>query len=65
MSRKSDEESSIGADDTDDTLFEGHVHKYFERTSPMFRGAEKTGPQGPELTLPPAANGNEISEKTS
>jgi hypothetical protein len=65
MSRKSDEESSIGDDDTDDSFFEGHVHKYFERTSPMFRGAEKTGPQGPELTLPPAANGNEISEKIS
>jgi hypothetical protein len=38
----------------EEAIFEGHVHNYFERTSPMFRGAEKPGQNF--SNLPPAAN---------
>ncbi|BCR88015.1 putative MFS phosphate transporter [Aspergillus chevalieri] len=42
--------------DTDETLFEGHVHSYFHRTSPMFRPMEQTGPNKTDnFALPPAA----------
>jgi hypothetical protein len=58
MAAKGAEEVSI---DTDDSLFEGHVHKYFERTSPLFRGAEKTA-NAQNFALPPAANGANVEE---
>lgn len=38
----------------EEALFEGQVHNYFERTSPMFRGTEKTGQNF--SSLPPAAH---------
>lgn len=43
--------------DTDDSLLEGHVHTYFHRTSPMFKGMEKVGAKQDNFTLPPAAQG--------
>lgn len=53
--------------DTDESLLEGHVHSYFERTSPMFRGNEKSlhGKTG-DFALPPAAaeGGSTDSEET-
>ncbi|KKA24496.1 MFS phosphate transporter [Rasamsonia emersonii CBS 393.64] len=54
MSKKLSNEEDNLADDTEETLFEGHVHQYFERTSPMFRGMEKNGAQN-FSALPPAA----------
>jgi Sugar (and other) transporter len=47
--------------DSDEALFEGHVHTYFERTSPMFRGTEKLGGQT-FASLPPAATSVESDE---
>ena len=43
--------------DTDDSLLEGHVHTYFHRTSPMFKGMEKprTPTNKDAFSLPPAA----------
>ncbi|KAJ6002389.1 hypothetical protein N7451_004936 [Penicillium sp. IBT 35674x] len=51
-------------DDTDDSLLEGHVHTYFHRTSPMFKGMspmEKPGSSNrkDDFTLPPAAEVDE------
>lgn len=52
-----------GATDTDDTLLEGHVHTYFHRTSPMFKGMEKTVTSKQDnFRLPPAAEN--VSEET-
>lgn len=49
-------------EDTDDSLLEGHVHTYFHRTSPMFKGMsplEKPGSSNrkekEDFRLPPAA----------
>ncbi|KAH8691293.1 putative MFS phosphate transporter [Talaromyces proteolyticus] len=55
----SNEEGEVDVD-TDETLFEGHVHQYFERTSPMFRGAEKSVQKF--SALPPAAASVESDE---
>lgn len=41
--------------DTDDSLLEGHVHSYFHRTSPMFRGMEEKPSKSDNFALPPAA----------
>ncbi|KAJ5614095.1 MFS general substrate transporter [Penicillium herquei] len=53
-------------EDTDDSLLEGHVHTYFHRTSPMFKGMsplEKPGSsmkkEKDEFKLPPAAEVDE------
>ncbi|RAL11606.1 putative MFS phosphate transporter [Aspergillus homomorphus CBS 101889] len=58
MARKMDE-TTKGDDylqDTDESLLEGHVHSYFHRTSPMFRGMEeKPSTRTDNFTLPPAA----------
>ncbi|KAJ5666935.1 hypothetical protein N7462_011344 [Penicillium macrosclerotiorum] len=55
--------------DTDDTLLEGHVHTYFHRTSPMFKGMESAPGKQDTFQLPPAAEaGSEETfsqEKTS
>lgn len=61
MARKMSEDGDHDVD-TDDTLFEGHVNRYFERTSPMFRGMEKSV-QG-FSPLPPAAQGDSESSET-
>ncbi|CRG86803.1 putative inorganic phosphate transporter 1-7 [Talaromyces islandicus] len=54
ISRKlSNEDGEIDVD-SEENLFEGHVHTYFERTSPMFRGNEKSVQKF--SALPPAAN---------
>lgn len=47
------------ATDSDESLLDGHVHSYFYRTSPMFRGNEKTAEKTEEtFALPdPAQNG--------
>ncbi|KAJ5133409.1 hypothetical protein N7526_004774 [Penicillium atrosanguineum] len=54
--------------DTDDTLLEGHVHTYFHRTSPMFKGQEKLGGRQDNFTLPPpaegASQGSSLNEKS-
>lgn len=57
----SNEDGEIDAD-TDETLFEGHVHSYFERTSPMFRGTEKSVQNF--SSLPPAATTSVESDST-
>jgi hypothetical protein len=44
----------------DEAIFEGHLHNYFERTSPMFRGTEKTGQNF--SSLPPAADESDATE---
>ncbi|KAJ5242865.1 uncharacterized protein N7469_001192 [Penicillium citrinum] len=44
--------------DTDDSLLEGHVHTYFHRTSPMFKGMEKPAKHD-NFALPPAAESDE------
>ncbi|KAL2012647.1 hypothetical protein VTN00DRAFT_172 [Thermoascus crustaceus] len=50
------------ATDTEESLLEGHVHQYFERTSPMFRGMEKTNlNKAASLVLPPPAEGDSTS----
>lgn len=50
------------ATDTEESLLEGHVHRYFARTSPMFRGMEKTNfNKVDNLVLPPAAEGDSSS----
>lgn len=43
--------------DSDETLLDGHVHAYFSRTSPMFRGKEQTAANKSDDTfaLPAAA----------
>jgi hypothetical protein len=43
--------------DSDDTLLEGHVHSYFQRTSPMFRGNDNDGSNKTEdaFVLPTSA----------
>jgi hypothetical protein len=48
-------------DDTDDSLLEGHVHTYFHRTSPMFKGMEKSAKHD-NFVLPPAAESDEERE---
>lgn len=52
---------SESATDSDDTLLEGHVHTYFYRTSPMFRGDEKAPAEKSEepFALPDAARNGE------
>lgn len=52
QSKLANEDGEIEVD-SEETLFEGHVHSYFERTSPMFRGTEKSVQQF--ASLPPAA----------
>ncbi|PYH75859.1 MFS general substrate transporter [Aspergillus uvarum CBS 121591] len=70
MARKMDE-TTKGEDylqDTDESLLEGHVHSYFHRTSPMFRGMDKPATRTDNFALPPAAqDGSEESfnEKTN
>lgn len=75
MSRKMAEKENNNEleGDTDDTLLVGHVHTYFHRTSPMFRGVEQEqiAPLKAEaLTLPPAAqegdsaSSNDTNEKS-
>lgn len=52
ISEQEKDEESV---DTDDSLLEGHVHTYFHRTSPMFKGMEKVGAKQDTFKLPPAA----------
>ncbi|KAJ5604735.1 hypothetical protein N7510_009889 [Penicillium lagena] len=60
MAEKVSEEKSEAVFDTDESLLEGHVHTYFHRTSPMFKGMEQSVPSKQDnFTLPPPA------EKTS
>lgn len=49
--------------DTDESLLEGHIHTYFHRTSPMFKGMEQPVPSKLDtFTLPPPAeNGSDDS----
>ncbi|KAJ5081722.1 hypothetical protein NUU61_009986 [Penicillium alfredii] len=57
MAQKVTENEKSGESaDTDESLLEGHVHTYFHRTSPMFKGMEKpvTAKQD-SFALPPAA----------
>lgn len=54
ISRKLSNEDGELDVDTEENLFEGHVHTYFERTSPMFRGNEKSVQKF--SALPPAAD---------
>lgn len=67
MARKADEKDRQDFEpDTDDTLLAGHVHTYFHRTSPMFRGMEQDVKKGDTFTLPPAAqegDSTSLSEK--
>ncbi|EEA20997.1 hypothetical protein TMatcc_001001 [Talaromyces marneffei ATCC 18224] len=58
--KNSNEDGEIDVD-TEGALFEGAVHNYFERTSPMFRGTEKLGGQT-FSSLPPAARSVESDE---
>ncbi|GLI78549.1 hypothetical protein PoHVEF18_006867 [Penicillium ochrochloron] len=61
--RLAEKEKSDEIFDTDETLLEGHVHTYFHRTSPMFKGMEKTAPSKQDnFRLPPAAESG--SEET-
>ncbi|KXG54118.1 Major facilitator superfamily domain, general substrate transporter [Penicillium griseofulvum] len=56
MAAKSAEKDAADAIDTDDSLLEGHVHTYFHRTSPMFKGMEKNvSAKQDTFTLPPPA----------
>lgn len=67
MARKIEEKENNNSDDTDDTLLAGHVHTYFHRTSPMFRGMEQEPKKGGDtFTLPPAAQEGDssMSEKS-
>lgn len=73
MAQKIEEqEKGVESPDTDDSLLEGHVHTYFHRTSPMFKGMEKVGAKQDNFKLPPAAQsgsqetfGNEKSIATT
>lgn len=60
MAQKISEEEKGNSDnfDTDDSLLEGHVHTYFHRTSPMFKGMEKPAKHD-NFALPPAAESDE------
>ncbi|GAD93810.1 MFS phosphate transporter, putative [Paecilomyces variotii No. 5] len=52
--------------DTDESLLEGHVHSYFERTSPMFRGTDKPiHGKAASLILPPAAEADSSASEKS
>ncbi|OJJ46702.1 hypothetical protein ASPZODRAFT_25770 [Penicilliopsis zonata CBS 506.65] len=65
MARKISEkdQSEEFATETDDSLLEGHVHSYFHRTSPMFRGMEQKVPaKGDNFALPPAAQDGDSIE---
>lgn len=56
MAEKVSEEKSDTVFDTDESLLEGHVHTYFHRTSPMFKGMEQTvSSKQDNFTLPPPA----------
>ncbi|KAJ5666209.1 uncharacterized protein N7477_008657 [Penicillium maclennaniae] len=57
MAQKLQEQDKEDAFDTDDSLLEGHVHTYFHRTSPMFKGQEKLGGKQDNFTLPPSCRG--------
>ncbi|RAO70158.1 uncharacterized protein BHQ10_006170 [Talaromyces amestolkiae] len=59
--KNSNEDGEIDVD-AEEALFEGAVHNYFERTSPMFRGTEKLGGQQKFSSLPPAAQSIESDE---
>lgn len=62
--KNSEEDGEIDVIDveTENALLDGPVHKYFERTSPMFRGNEKLGGQQTFSSLPPAAQSVESDE---
>lgn len=59
MAEKTGEEALFeGATDSDDTLMDGPVHAYFQRTSPMFQGKEQAVNNSDDtFTLPAAAQG--------
>jgi hypothetical protein len=63
-----EEDKEDTSNDTDDSLLEGHVHTYFHRTSPMFKGQEKLGGKQDNFTLPPPADGgsqgSSVNEKS-
>lgn len=61
MNHKASNENGEIPVDAEHTLFHGPLHNYFERTSPMFRGTEKTGGQT-FSSLPPAARSVESDE---
>ncbi|KAJ5087507.1 hypothetical protein N7456_011123 [Penicillium angulare] len=71
FAEKDNSEESV-VEDTDDSLLEGHVHTYFHRTSPMFKGMspmEKPGSSSAnkkdDFTLPPAAEVDEDAYRHS
>lgn len=47
--------------DTDSPLLSGHIHNYFHRTSPMFKGAEQPASKSDNFALPPAAQGDDVN----
>jgi hypothetical protein len=57
MAQKVAEKENEQSFDTDESLLEGHVHTYFHRTSPMFKGMEKNVATSKQdnFTLPPPA----------
>jgi hypothetical protein len=55
MALRAEESSTdLGIDDIDESLLQGSMHKYFERTSPVIRSMNKDGPE--PLSLGAAAN---------
>ncbi|PKX98877.1 putative MFS phosphate transporter [Aspergillus novofumigatus IBT 16806] len=64
MARKASENDKVEdlAFDTDESLLEGHVHSYFHRTSPMFRGMEEKPAKSDNFALPPAAQGGDSTD---
>lgn len=65
MSAKiSEKDKGAFEDETDDDLLSGHVHSYFHRTSPMFRGMEEKPSKGDNFALPPAARSDDSTENS-
>lgn len=62
--RISEKDKSAFEDETDDDLLSGHVHSYFHRTSPMFRGMEEKPNKGDDFALPPAARSDDSTENS-
>jgi len=59
MAKKAEDEAAF-VDEAEDGLFEGHIHKYFERT---YSGSEKSMSKTNEFSLPPGPNSDPELEK--
>ncbi|KAL4785155.1 major facilitator superfamily domain-containing protein [Aspergillus varians] len=62
MAAKVSEKEHELQDETDEDLLSGHVHSYFHRTSPMFRGMEEKPSKTDTFALPPAARSEGSTE---